>query len=85
MKQSTIKWHLARDNEVKLAKFCEKHAIRHDNLTNAFQDDEHIYFHHTYHFDNGAYIKAEMLQGDTKSYSVADYFAVVDYNLGKGV
>lgn len=82
MTNSLMRWHLARDNCLKLAKFCEKNAVRHENITNAFQDEEHTYFHHTYYFDNGGHIKAEMLQGDTRGYSMADYFAVIDYGWG---
>jgi len=82
MKASTIRWHLARDNQIRLAKFCQQNAIKHDNKTNTYNDGTHTYFEHTYHFDNGGYITAEMLQGDTRGYSIADYFQVVDYNMG---
>ncbi len=83
MKNSTIQWHLARDNQIKLNRFCERNAVKHDNRTDTCRDDEHSYFEHTYHFNNGGYITAEMLQGDTRGYSVADHFQVVDYSLGK--
>lgn len=82
MKASTIQWHLARDNCDKLAKFCQDNAIGHTTVTDRYNDGKHTYFHHTYHFDNKGYITAEMLQGDTQSYSVADHFQVVDYEMG---
>jgi hypothetical protein len=76
-----MQWHLARDNQIKLAKFCEKHAIRHDNVE-PYQVGDAKYFQHTYHFDNDSFIRAELRAGDTKSYSVADHFQVVDYAWG---
>jgi hypothetical protein len=74
-----MQWHLSRDNCLQLSKFCEKHAVKHENETDTFKHNGMSYFEHTYHFDNGGFIKAEMLQGDTRSYSVADHFQVVDY------
>lgn len=80
MTNSLMQWHLARDNQVKLAKFCEKHVVRHDNVAPyEVEGVEGKYFRHTYHFDNGSYIQAEMRAGDTKSYSIADCFQVTDY------
>lgn len=81
MKQSTIKWHLSRDNQVKLSKFCQENAVRHDNVE-PYEVGDAKYFQHTYHFNNGGFVRAEMRAGDTKSYSVADHFQVVDYSLG---
>jgi hypothetical protein len=83
MTNSMMKWHLARDNQISLARFCEKHAVGHDTRNDTATDGEHSYFEHTYMFDNDSYIIAEMLQGDTQSYSVADHFQVVDYGWGK--
>lgn len=74
-----MQWHLARDNQAKLAKFCEKHAKFRTKKLRTNSDGEHEYWQMSYHFDNGSYIEAEMLHGDTKSYSVADHFQVVDY------
>lgn len=82
MKNSLMQWHLARDNQVKLARFCEKHAVRHDNVK-PYQVGDASYFQHTYHFDNGGFVRAEMRAGDTRSYSIADHFQVVDYSLGQ--
>lgn len=78
MTNSLMEWHLARDNQVKLARFCEKHAIQHDSIE-PYQVDGKKYFQHKYIFDNGSFIQAEMRAGDSKSYSVADHFQVVDY------
>lgn len=82
MKNSTIKWHLARDNQIKLARFCETNKVSSEVRKNTYNDGEHDYFEITYHFDNGGLITAELLQGDTKSYSVADHFQVVEWGLG---
>jgi hypothetical protein len=82
MKTSTIKWHLARDNQLALAKFCEKHKTRSECELNTYKDDEHEYFQITYHFDNGGYITAELIHGDDRSYTVADHFQVVNYGMG---
>lgn len=83
MTNSLMKWHLARDDFVKLAKFCEKHKVRNETELYAYSDGENNYFHITYLFDNGGFIKAELLQGTKdKGYSVADWFSVVDYGWG---
>lgn len=83
MKASTIQWHLARDNQIKLAKFCSENKVtsshRYDTATDM---DGKKYWEMTFNFDNGGYITAEMLAGDTQSYSVADHFQVVDYEMG---
>lgn len=81
MTASLLAWHLTRDNHIQLARFCMKHAVRNDNTTYTRNDGEHDYFEHTYHFDNGGYVTAEMLHGDTRSYSIADRFQVIDYAL----
>ena len=80
MTDSLMRWHLSRDNQIKLARFCQKHAVRHDNVKPYSVDGGGMYFQHTYHFDNGAYITAEMRAGDTRSYSIADHFQVCDYS-----
>lgn len=83
MTNSKMGWHLARDNQEELAKFCEKHKTRMTVTPNVYQDDEgKRYFTNQYHFDNGGYITAELLHGDGRSYTVADYFQVTDYNWG---
>lgn len=77
MKNSTLQWHLARDNCEKLAKFCEQNKT--SNSTELFDDTFNI----RYEFDNGGYIVAELLRGkENKSYSVVDHFQVVDYAWG---
>ncbi len=85
MKASTIKWHLARDTQVELARFCEKHRTRSQNELYTHKDDEGSeYWQQTSTFDNGGYITAELLHGDDKrSYSVADHYQVIDYRLGE--
>ncbi len=82
MKASTIQWHLARDNQVKLAKFCEKHRTKQEVTTKPYLfEDGNSYFNITYYFDNGGWIEVELQAGDTKSYTVADHFQVADYRL----
>lgn len=82
MKQSTLKWHLARDNQLKLARFCEANQVRSSIELDTYQDDDGSYWQKTYVFNNGGYVTAELKQGDSRSYSVADHFQVVDYALG---
>jgi len=82
MKQSTIQWHLARDNQAQLAKFCEQNRVRSSTELNTYNDGEHDYFQQTSVFNNGGFITAELLHGDTRSYSVNDHYQVVDYVLG---
>lgn len=83
MKASTIAWHLARDNYAKLARFCEQNRNRVETDTHVYTVDGNDYWHQTSYFDNGGWIKAELLHGTKdKSYSVADSYAVVDYELG---
>lgn len=77
-----MEWHLARDNQAKLAKFCEQHRIKQE-LTKRYKVDGKGYFTLLFNFDNGAYIEAELLAGDTQSYSVNDHFQVVDYGWAK--
>lgn len=77
MTNSMMKWHLARDNQIKLAKFCEGNKVK--NSTKLFDDTFNI----KYEFDNGSFIEAELLRGkENISYSVADHFQVVDYAWG---
>lgn len=83
MKKSTIQWHLARDNQLQLARFCEKNSVRSQVELYTYKDEEHDYWQKTFTFNNGGFITAEMLHGGyDKSYSVADHFQVVDYALG---
>lgn len=82
MKPSTIQWHLARDNQEKLAKFCESNKVRSEQELYTYNDGEHDYYEVTYHFDNGGHIKAELLHGDTKSYTTADHFQVLQFGFG---
>lgn len=79
MTNSLMQWHLARDNQVKLARFCGQHAIGHEHMK-PYTVGDAMFFQHTYHFDNGSFIRVEMRAGDAKSYSVADHFQVVDYH-----
>ncbi len=82
MTNSLMRWHLARDNQTKLERFCGKNRISQETRTNTYNDGEHDYFEITYKFDNGSYITAELLHGTlTKSYSISDHFQVVDYAL----
>ena len=82
MKQSTMQWHLGRDNQVKLAKFCEKNRLHQSIYGDNYKVGNATYFQIMYQFDNDGFIRAELRAGDTKSYSVADHFQVVDYALG---
>lgn len=83
MKASTIRWHLARDNQAELAKFCEKHETRSEQRLNTHKnEDGREYWERTSYFDNGGYITAELLHGGEVGYTVADHFQVVNYNLG---
>lgn len=82
MKISTLKWHLARDNQAKLAKFCTTHKVRSSHEYNTGMYDGINLWQMTFVFDNGGYITAEMFAGDKKGYTVADHFQVVDYALG---
>ena len=80
MKATTIKWHLARDDQRSLAKFCDEHQIDRE-VSDYYEHDgvEGKFFTHTTRFDNGGFITAEMKQGD----SIANNYQVVDYSLGK--
>lgn len=78
MKNSLMKWHLARDNQLKLSKFCERNKVK--SSTTLFDDTFNI----KYEFDNGSFIEAELLRGkENTNYSVADHFQVVDYAWGE--
>ncbi len=81
MKASTIQWHLARDNQAKLARFCENNKVKSSTELDTYSDEDGKYFQIEYTFDNGGFITAELKQGDTRSYSVADHFQVVAYAL----
>jgi len=83
MKASTIQWHVARDNRLKLARFCEKFNTRTQTelFTATVGDDE--FFQIMYTFDNGGYIVAELLHGKKDiGYTVNDHFKVIDYETG---
>lgn len=82
MTNSLMQWHLARDDCLQLAKFCEKHKT-YSEVKDQYQVDGKGYFTMQFNFDNGAYIKAELLTGDIRSYTVADHFQVVDYGWSK--
>lgn len=83
MKNSTVQWHLARDNEEKLARFCMKQGTV-SNVSEVYEIEGKGYFTTTFNFDNGAMIKAELKAGDKyRGYTVADHFAVVDYGWGR--
>ena len=73
MTNSMMKWHLARDNQIKLAKFCEgnKVDIEWDLNNPKYPTAKFV-------FDNWGFIRAELEQGT----STADYFQVVGYDLG---
>lgn len=78
MTNSLMEWHLARDNQSKLAKFCEKHKT-----TSVTDLGGERTFTINYFFDNGSNILVELLKGnDARGYSVADHFQVVDYAWG---
>lgn len=76
MTNSMMRWHLARDNQTKLAKFCESNKVKSD--VKLFDDTFNI----TYEFDNNGSIEVELLRGKEQGYSVADHFQVVDYAWG---
>jgi len=83
MKASTIQWHLARDNQIKLARFCEKHKTKsYAGAPHPQIGRNEWFFEIEYWFDNGARITVELMAGDKKSYSVADHFQVMSYELG---
>jgi hypothetical protein len=83
MKASTIQWHLARDNQISLHKFCEKNRTKQEVTTKPYLfEDGNSYFNITYYFDNGGWIEVELQAGDEKrGYTVADHFQVADYRL----
>jgi len=69
-----MQWHLARDNQDKLAKFCESYKVK----SEAVLFDET--FNIRYEFGNGSFIEAELMRGThDKGYTVADHFQVVNY------
>jgi hypothetical protein len=82
MTNSLLQWHLARDNQVKLARFCEKNRVKQE-VTDRYEVGGKGYFALQFDFDNGSYIKAELRAGDTQSYTIADHFQVIDYGWAK--
>lgn len=82
MTNSLMRWHLARRaNRNQLHNFCQKHRTNLDTGKVYGSGNLH-YFTQTYYFDNGSYIKVLLRASDTKSYSVADHFQVIDYAWG---
>lgn len=78
MKISTIRWHLARDNQIKLYTFCDKNKTR--SSTELINDEV---FNMTFTFNNGGYITAELLRGkDGVGHTINEHFQVVDYGFG---
>jgi hypothetical protein len=88
MKNSTIKWHLARDNQIELHKFLDKNSIKREvggvyDVTVDYRTKEvEKYYVMLWTLDNGATVTTELRAGDDKSYSIADHFQVVDYTFG---
>jgi len=82
MKASTIEWHLARDDQVRLAKFCDKRKLHSSKYGDNYTVDGKEYFQLLYVFDNDGFIRVELRAGDTRSYTVADHFQVVEYEVG---
>lgn len=80
MTNSLMEWHLSRDNQRKLALFCDKHQINRQ-ISQPYRYDgiEGKFFTMTTHFDNDSFIKAELEVGT----SIADYYQVIDYGWGK--
>lgn len=81
MTSSKIRWHLARNNQSSLHKFCQKNRVK-QIASKVYQVKDKKYFTITYYFDNMGFIKAELRAGDTRSYTVVDHFKIVDYDLG---
>lgn len=82
MKASTIDWHLSRDNQIALHKFCQSNCIK-QHTGSVFSVDNKNYFYKIYQFDNDGYIKVELRAGDKRSYTIADHFQVVEYEAGQ--
>lgn len=79
MTNKLMQWHLARDNQIKLAKFCDKHQVNR-NVSPYYKHEglEDNYFTMTTIFDNGGFITAESKQGG----SLAENYQVMDYGWG---
>ena len=84
MTYSLMKWHLARDNQEQLARFCDKYQVARE-ISDFYHlpDTDGTYYTMTTYFDNGGFIEAELRRGDHRSYSVADYYQVINYQWGK--
>lgn len=78
MMVSMLKWHLSRDNQAKLVRFCENNKQTIVWQLNTADVDGVKYHEATFHFDNGGFITAEMGEG----ISTGDHFQVVNYGLG---
>lgn len=74
MTNSLMRWHLARDDQKKLAKFCDRHQV--DRIVSDYDADR--CFTMTTIFDNGGWIKAELQQG----VDISDHYQVVNFGLG---
>jgi len=85
MTNSLMQWHLARDNQLKLAKFCDKHQV--DRTVSGYYKEpgtKHNYFTMTTYFDNGSFITAELIQGtEDEPKGIDDSYQVLDYGWGK--
>jgi hypothetical protein len=84
MTNQLLRWHLSRDNQIKLHNFCQKHRVKQEKIG---KDEVVPYykncFYIRYYFANGAWVLVELLAGTkTKDYSVADHFQVVNYQWG---
>lgn len=81
MKSSTIEWHLSRDNQLSLYKFCDKNKIK-VHTGEVYQVDNKKLFTQLYQFNNNGFIKVELRAGDSRSYTIADHFQVIEYDVG---
>ena len=80
MTKSMLLWHLARDNQVKLALFCDRNQIgREIGPYYRVEGDTRKAFTMKTYFKNGGYILAELLSPA----SISDHYQVLDYNLGE--
>jgi hypothetical protein len=76
MTNTLMKWHLARDDQVQLAKFCDKHQI--DRYTVVPKRGKGEPWYMITKFDHGGYIIAELLQEQP----INDSYQVVSYAWG---
>ncbi len=78
MTNSLMKWHLARDNQRKLAAFCDTYQV--DREVGSYYDVPFVgtCFVMRTEFQNGGYIEAELVVGK----SISEHYQVVDWGLG---